>query len=1850
MDMKLSCKVSCMFLVVVLVMSVFSGISITEVRASENEELVLIRDFEGRLSEEELQSRGELVDSYGSFFLLKTAERDLELLSEEYNVDRLDHRNELNVKGHAFDSSEGYPDFGSEFTLEGYEPGTEGLYVIDMIGPVNPEWQEELNEMDVELINYVPNYAFEARMTPEQAEEVEEKFFVDWVGIYQPGFKLKETLEPGMVNIRLTQGVSREVKRSIGSMVDVISVADLATYGVQIRAEVRDEAVFTELARMPDVYHISNYAEPELRDEMATQIVGGGLWNFDPDDDPYNPWRGHDNEFDYGSHANHLGWSGDGVTISIADTGINPDHLDFQDRVIGGYVWGAADWEDGHGHGSHVAGSAAGNTYEGTGFTVDQFEVIENLGPYYAAQGPAYESELYSVKIFDDAGGWVGPQDSFEIAEAAAQNSDTYIHSNSWGTTIDLGDYLESSEAFDAASRDSNRDTEENEPMLIVVAAGNEGPGESTVGAPATGKNVIGVGSTENFMPEPDFIYADNPDNVAESSSRGWTADNRIKPDVMAPGEGVISTGDEGTDSYLGMGGTSMACPAVSGAASLVVEWYESTYGYTPSPAMVRALLINTASPLDEDQGNTGSIPNRDEGWGMVNLPGLMDSEVGFFFEDQQVLLQTGEMEEYTVAPEDTSEPLKISLTWTDKEGQAGDTYVLNNDLNLEIEAPNGDVYRGNAFQDGWSQPNTDTMADFDTSGDGWDDVNNIENVYIPPDDLEDGEYTVRVIGEDIPADANNDGEPNQDYALVVYNEEGVSPPQVSIESPTEDDYWQYGEDEEIIWNTEEGTGTITDIDLEYSIDGGSSWDIIAEGVDDTGSYTWTVPEEPTDQATVRVTVRDDEEFETTDTSGEFIITKLYAPSDPSPEDGAENLDTEVDLSVLVEHGGFGDGINEGLLHKSEFQGDLERYEDPELMGSEANWRWLYNADWRDIPAASMYSEVPEWYGAIRLDLSDEIGEEITHVSHMGSPEAGPARAYVAEDDGGAPGEWLASSEEKIPEIPPAFTEFELDEPVEITEPGDYWIVVEVSDPMDENIVVFAVYEDFVEDGAWMASEQPHEPGAWTELIDQGIDYSWALEARIPRDIYFTVDILNYDRIVDAGEDVLVEYEVTNAGEVEDTQDIEFYVDDNLIDTEEVTLGGGDVHEGVFRWESTEIGEYEIRVASDDDEEMVTVNVEDPSDFQVDITEYKDEVVEGEEVSVNYTVHNEGEAASTQDIEFRVDGDVEDSQSMTLDIDEEDQGEFTWTAGEPGNYVLQVASYDDEDEVTVSVEMSLEVTFYDASDDSVIGVHNVASGERAGVTWEDLDYETSYEWYAEVSDGVLTETSPTWSFTTEPDAHFEVEIEDYAEEMVAGEDFVVEYSVTNIGESTDVQDIGFYVNGVVEKTEELELAGGADHDGEFTWEVENAGQYSFMISSRDEQTEERWFTALVPPHFEVEIEEYPEEIVAGDEVVIDYSVENTGEAEGVQTIEFKVDGVVEDSEDVTLTGDDIHEEQFTWSTDESGEYTLEVSSEDTEYEITVTVLDPPYFEVEIVEYDDEVVEGDPVQVEYTVTNTGDIEGTQDIEFIVDGAVDDHVEIELSGGESYEGSFIWQTNEAGDYDLEVSSEDTEEDASVTVLKDAHFEVEIIGYNEEVTEGEDVVVEYEVTNTGDVEGTKTVSFTVDGEEKDSTEITLDGGDYHQGEFTWQTEEGDDGNYDIRVGTEDHEDIRTEALTVQEESILESLGWLPILIIIVIVVILVLVLVLRKKGDEEEENPCGVCGDEMRFIEQYDSWYCDTCQDYRRDTPDEQAAVGTGGAVQAQTGVQQQSDRCPNCGGELKYIEEYERWYCYSCQQYK
>ncbi|WP_344325456.1 S8 family peptidase [Streptomyces macrosporus] len=259
------------------------------------------------------------------------------------------------------------------------------------------------------------------------------------------------------------------------------------------------------------------------------------------------------------------GYDGKGVTIAVLDTGIDTTHPDFAGQVVGQRNFSAAkDAKDRYGHGTHVASIAAGSG-------------AKSKGKY---RGVAPGAKLLNAKVLDDDGYGTTSEIIAGMEWAVAQGAEVL--------NLSLGDYdtpevdpME--DAVNRLSKDSG--------ALFVIAAGNEGPGPSTIGTPGSADAALTVGAV------------DKQDRLAEFSSVGpRVGDGGLKPDLTAPGVDIGAAAAKGSvveqegekvaDGYVAISGTSMATPHVAGAAALLAQQHPDWTG-----ERIKAALTASTEP-----------------------------------------------------------------------------------------------------------------------------------------------------------------------------------------------------------------------------------------------------------------------------------------------------------------------------------------------------------------------------------------------------------------------------------------------------------------------------------------------------------------------------------------------------------------------------------------------------------------------------------------------------------------------------------------------------------------------------------------------------------------------------------------------------------------------------------------------------------------------------------------------------------------------------------------------------------------------------------------------------------------------------------------------------------------------------------------------------------------------------------------------------------------------------------------------------------------------------------------------------------------------------------------------------
>jgi subtilisin family serine protease len=323
--------------------------------------------------------------------------------------------------------------------------------------------------------------------------------------------------------------------------------------------------------------------------------------------------------------ANHsYGATGRRIAWAVLDTGIRATHPQFEryDNVVA--QWNCADLgapkpigpdADDHGHGTHVAAIIAGS-----------YEVKLKPGDDEPTQfaGMAPEVQLHGYKVLDSQG---NGQDSYiikaldHIASINEATGELVIH----GVNLSLGGDFDP-KVFGCGHTPLCQELRRlwRQGVVVVIAAGNEGYAvlqaasgmiqaniDLSIGDPANLDEAIAVGS----------VHKTNPHTYGISffSSRGPTADGRLKPDVVAPGERILSACHQfpagnpmdqltAEELYVEMSGTSMAAPHVSGLIASFLSLRREFIGY---PDRVKQMLLKSAVDLQRDRYVQGyGLPN----------------------------------------------------------------------------------------------------------------------------------------------------------------------------------------------------------------------------------------------------------------------------------------------------------------------------------------------------------------------------------------------------------------------------------------------------------------------------------------------------------------------------------------------------------------------------------------------------------------------------------------------------------------------------------------------------------------------------------------------------------------------------------------------------------------------------------------------------------------------------------------------------------------------------------------------------------------------------------------------------------------------------------------------------------------------------------------------------------------------------------------------------------------------------------------------------------------------------------------------------------------------------------------
>jgi subtilisin family serine protease len=580
--------------------------------------------------------------------------------------------------------------------------------LIHTRGPLTRPQREELVALGVELLESVAQQTFLVHCQPAALDRVKALEFVEWTAPYSKQFKIHANLRDAMqaprpklranalaadsaapetreVDVLLHQDAGEEAIAAIAAAAGVTREELHAAEGkVRLNAT---PAQLERLTQLPDVRHIELVPKATLSNDVATRIIAADVVH-------------EKSKFD-----------GAGQIIAIADTGFDRGsttdvHPAFSDRVQRLYALGRPDnANDPDGHGTHVAGSIAGQRIGDNGNGI---------------RGAAPAARLVVQSLIDNVNGLSGIP--FHLAQLLAppyDNDGARVHNDSWTLDNTGGAYV-------AAARELDEFVWKHRDMIVCVAAGNRGRDASfrgvvdagSVQAPGTAKNCITVGASESVRPEQsktwsegfpsrfavppigDDLWANSAEGMAAFSGRGPTKDGRIKPDVVAPGTSILSTASRGRDGadrfwgtssdplYCYKGGTSMATPLVSGCAAIIRQWLIADRAIPrPSAALVKALLINGAVALNGQYqpSECGPRPSFNQGFGRVNLArslGLAAGEKLEVHDEGTPLDGAGDEQEFRFDIPAQAKSIAVTLVWTDMPGER-----LVNDLDLIVRA-----------------------------------------------------------------------------------------------------------------------------------------------------------------------------------------------------------------------------------------------------------------------------------------------------------------------------------------------------------------------------------------------------------------------------------------------------------------------------------------------------------------------------------------------------------------------------------------------------------------------------------------------------------------------------------------------------------------------------------------------------------------------------------------------------------------------------------------------------------------------------------------------------------------------------------------------------------------------------------------------------------------------------------------------------------------------------------------------------------------------------------------------------------------------------------------------------------
>lgn len=583
------------------------------------------------------------------------------------------------IQGYSFDPLQGLPELPAGLTATQVDGG-HAYYVVQFPGPVRPEWKRAVEREGVQLLWYLPRYAFIARVPVARTAAVSNLPEVRWLGRYEPAWKLLPGLET-------TAGVQDLIvvfhyAEDGFALVDELARLGATTLQTEFNAWnksvrlVADASVIPAIARLEGVHWVEPYGEI-TPDNMNCQWIG--QHGYSPSDTTRTIWA--------------RGVSGRRLIIGLTDTPMWMNHNAVRDTAGGSNVPGPTHrkvvayrgTQGSDSHGTHTSGTIVGED--------------DYVGGTSWHDGVAKHARLFFQNYNVFPSGWDmnvwfrGPDSGLnpQVDSLRALN-----HSMSLSRKDTLNRYIFADMTADQFVWNHRR-------FLHCNSMGNYG--DNRMGHPVIAKNIISVGSTENGT---------SCRTLSSFSSRGPTQDGRRKPQLVAPGSSVYSNSNSNASGYVSMSGTSMATPNMTGTVALIRQYFRMGFyptgdTTTGTPTEISAALNKAVAVVGADNDiSSYTVPDNNVGWGRVNLDSSLyfaGDESKLWVADEETGLETGDSLVCALEVTSANRPFRVALCWSDFPGTMQAALILVNNLDLTVTSPTGTEYKGNVYSAGQSQP-----------------------------------------------------------------------------------------------------------------------------------------------------------------------------------------------------------------------------------------------------------------------------------------------------------------------------------------------------------------------------------------------------------------------------------------------------------------------------------------------------------------------------------------------------------------------------------------------------------------------------------------------------------------------------------------------------------------------------------------------------------------------------------------------------------------------------------------------------------------------------------------------------------------------------------------------------------------------------------------------------------------------------------------------------------------------------------------------------------------------------------------------------------------------------------------